>query len=287
MGGHGGQGGRRGCRSDDRGRVPRRRRANNPGNGHPDSAHLWLPSQDARELLDNELETPEFDLPGLIAPGVLTALGGYTGAGKTPTVADLIRSMLQGNEFCGIPMQRPLPPDYKFLFMTQESEHTFKPTLHRMGLDPVLRTGQMEIVYLHKVLAKAPEATWDHIVDGAYAKFDRPRGLLIVDPLSDWSMVKNEDDNAVMAKAFRPLVGVVRHGAVRLGRRARLEVLRLDQGRGRLHDAHPGRWRNRLQLLADLDLQTPDAETGGPGRPVYEAGQATARRSDGGSLRSP
>lgn len=178
-------------------------------NGHRGDP-LFLPSHDGRELLDKKLETPDFYVPGVVAPGQITALGGYTGAGKSPAQADLIKSMLEGKEFCGIEIGQTLPTDFKFVFFTQESEYTFKPMLERAGLGSVLKTGQLEILYLHEVLATG--ATWEQIVERAQAKFSGSEGLLLIDPMSDCSLVKNEDDNSQMAEVYRPLVMVAGTG---------------------------------------------------------------------------
>ena len=176
----------------------------------PEHAPDILPSHDARTLLDTPLQLPPFDVPGIVAPGNITALAGYTGAGKTPLTADLIASMVAGTDFVGIEIGNKLPDDYKFVYLTQESEYTFKPALERAGLGTVVASGQMEIVYLHEALATG--LSWADIIVGAQRKFEAPRGLLIVDPISDWTMVRSEDDNAVMAEAFRPLTKVAGTG---------------------------------------------------------------------------
>ena len=173
------------------------------GNGQAPTEESRLKLHDGRELLDSQLETPEFDLPGVAAPGVITAIAGYIGAGKTPLILAAIAAMLRGDEFCGIQIPEPVPPDYKFTYLSQDSEHILKPLLHRMGLGPVLDSGRLQIAYLYESLAEG--LTWLDVVREAHAATGS-RGLLAVDTLPDWAAVKNEDDNAVMTEAFHPLV---------------------------------------------------------------------------------
>lgn len=170
--------------------------------------------QDARDLLDSAEELPPFDVPGLIAAGAITVLGGYTGDGKTPLTARLVRAAFAGEDFLGTPIER-WPDEYKVVWLTQESRFTFRPLLLAAGLGEVLDSGQLEILYLHDALAyildKNGAPSWPKIVEAATERVG-PRGLLIVDPLSDWALVKSEDDNAVMAEAFRPVIASVGGG---------------------------------------------------------------------------
>ena len=179
------------------------------GTGAPTQAPR-LPHENADDLLTRMVETPQYDLEGVIAAGQIVTLGGFTGSGKTPLVARLSDALLAGRPiFAGIPHGRPLPEGYKIVWLTQESEYTFKPMLEQAGLTTAVTAGRLEIVYLHA--AYEAGLTWPEIVEEAAAMLGT-RGLLIVDPLGDWAMVKSEDDNAIMAEAFKPLLGPVARG---------------------------------------------------------------------------
>ncbi|MGZ4314314.1 MAG: AAA family ATPase [Gaiellaceae bacterium] len=165
---------------------------------------------DGRALLDRPDELPRYDVPGLVAPGTITVLGGFTGDGKTPLTARLLKTMLTGGEFVGVDVE-PVPADYRIVCLTQESSYTFKPLLQSAGLDEVLESGRLQIMYFHVALAAG--LTWPEIVKEARDRVGS-RGLIIVDPLSDWAMVKSEDDNAIMSEAFRPLLEAIGGGGV-------------------------------------------------------------------------
>jgi hypothetical protein len=165
---------------------------------------------DGRGLLDRTEAHPRYDVPGLVAPGTISVLGGFTGDGKTPLTARLLKTMLAGGEFIGIEVE-PVPADYRIVYLTQESSYTFKPLLQSAGLDEVLESGRLQIMYLHVALGAG--LSWPEIVKEARDRVGS-RGLIIVDPLSDWAMVKSEDDNAIMSEAFRPLLEAIGGGGV-------------------------------------------------------------------------
>jgi hypothetical protein len=158
---------------------------------------------DAADVMLEEFDQPRYDFFPLVAPGVISAIGGYTGAGKTPLVVRLIRAMLHGEGFAGFDGAGPLPPEYRIVYLTQESKYTFKPLLGSAGLLPDLAAGRLKVCYLHE--AYGTGATWDEMVEDATAAVG-PRGMLVVDTVPEWAQVPNEDDNAVMAAVFKPLL---------------------------------------------------------------------------------
>jgi hypothetical protein len=169
-----------------------------------------LPYEDAGDLLDRQLPLQRYDLYGLFAPGCITAVGGYTGAGKSPLIARMLKAMLAGDpDFAEIGHGKPLPEDYMIVWLTQESEYTFQPLLRSAGLTAEIAAGRLKEVYLHAALGAG--LTWPEIVEDAM-KLIGPRGLIIVDTLPEWAMVKTEDDNAIMAAAMRPVVHAVGGG---------------------------------------------------------------------------
>jgi hypothetical protein len=177
---------------------------------HPDNLPEALTFHSAGDLLRGSLPLPRYDLEGLVAPGCITALGGSFGAGKTPLAVRLLRAMIHGDaEFAGVAHGRALPDGYRIVYLTQESEYTFKPLLEAAGLSAALADGRLEIVYVHEAFATG--LGWPEIVAQASARVG-PRGLLVVDPLADWAQVRNEDDNAVMTEAFRPVIAAVGGG---------------------------------------------------------------------------
>ncbi len=173
-------------------------------------APLVLPFESAGDLLRRQLIQARYSFEPLIAAGCITVLGGYVGDGKTPFTVSLLKAMLAADaEFAGFPHGKALPDGYRIVYMTQESEYTFKPVLERFGLTPELVDGRMDIVYLSAALSTG--ATWPELVDAAWALVG-DTGLLVVDPLADWVMVKDEDDNAQMTEAFRPIIKGVSGG---------------------------------------------------------------------------
>jgi AAA domain len=139
-------------------------------------------------------------LQGLYSRGAITTLGGWVGCGKTPTALRACRAILAGEDFLKFP-RAEVSSKFRIVYLTQESEYTFLPAVAAAGLTESLVRGRFSVGMFHDFA----QATWPDAVEAAQRDLDG-EGLLIVDTQSSWARVTNENDNAVMEEAFKPLL---------------------------------------------------------------------------------
>jgi hypothetical protein len=141
----------------------------------------------------------------VIAAGALTYIGGYIGAGKTPTTLRMIRSMLAGESFLGFSVNG-LPQGFRVAYLTQEGEPTFLPAAAEAGLNDPALSGRFHVGYFHDLVGDDFAQT---VEDAARWLAAGGGGLLVVDTMLDWSKATDENDAATMTAALQPLVVAV------------------------------------------------------------------------------
>lgn len=160
--------------------------------------------------LANDFATgvPEADwlLPGLVARGAMTFLGGYIGAGKTPLTLRAMGALLTGESFLGFDPPN-VPADFRIVYLTQEAEGTFLPAAAEAGLNSPGLGDRWDTGYFHDFA----QVDWPEVVDAARGMLDG-RGLLVVDTHTEWAQVSDEDDAAQVTQALRPLAPVIGDG---------------------------------------------------------------------------
>jgi hypothetical protein len=88
---------------------------------------------------------------------------------------------------------------FKIVYLTQE--YTFLPAEAAAGLTESLVRGRFSVGMFHAFA----QASWPDAIEAAQRDLDG-EGQLIVDTQSSWARVSNENDNAVMEEAFKPLL---------------------------------------------------------------------------------
>jgi AAA domain len=172
------------------------------------AAVLPLTFHDAGDIVQGELELARYRVPGLVADGCISALGGFIGYGKTPFTVRMLKAMLSGDPFLDIEVER-VPDDYRIIYLTQESLNTFQPLLRDAGITPEVAAGRLTVAYSHEVFKT--QQSWPQIVAGCAEIIDG-KGLLIVDTFRTFARLRNERDDSEMTEALRPLVSAVGSG---------------------------------------------------------------------------
>jgi hypothetical protein len=143
---------------------------------------------------------------GLTAQSAATYMSGYIGAGKTPFTLGMIGASLRGEDFCGFKFVG-LPAGYRVIYLTQETEATFLPSVAAAGIGEALATGRVQVGYFHDFATD----DWFETVKAATAALNG-NGLLVVDTTLDWSRASDENDSATMTRALMPLAWAVGTG---------------------------------------------------------------------------
>ncbi len=133
---------------------------------------------------------------GLVVPGALTFLEGAPKAGKSTMLLGLIRSVLAGEGFLGLPTRCS-----SVVLVSEESRATLREALARAGLDQELR--------LH-VIAGGParRLSWPELMAAAVRECQRVGSpLLVVDTLPGLALLggEAENDSGAAAEAVAPL----------------------------------------------------------------------------------
>ena len=167
--------------------------------GGPDSA-LGPRSYTALEI--DDMAFPEIDAVVLYAErGCTFDLVGKAKKGKTTFMLHACRAALAGEPFVGIPTKH-----VAILYLTEQTRRSFRDKLKAMGL---AREADLHVVFRSDFVGKS----WNEVcefVRGQVAKWDI--GLLVVDTLSDWAQIVDENDNAEALRVTAPLREVAEDG---------------------------------------------------------------------------
>ena len=148
----------------------------------------------ASELRSIAAEHPEWLVENLCARGCVSFLAGKVKAGKTTFAIGLCGAIVRGESFLSYPTTRA-----GVLYLTEERAPTFRASLERAGL---LDAERFALLLHHE----AGELTWPETVVAAveHAK-NIGAALLVVDTLSHWAGVQDENDSAQAIEAMRSL----------------------------------------------------------------------------------
>ncbi len=148
----------------------------------------------ASELRSIASERPEWLVENLVAKGCVTFLAGKVKAGKTTFAVALCGAVVRGESFLGYPANRA-----GVLYLTEERAPTFRANLERAG---VLDAEGFALLLHHE----AGELTWpEMVVAAADHAVKIGAALLVVDTLSHWAGVQDENDSAQAIEAMRSL----------------------------------------------------------------------------------
>lgn len=164
----------------------------------PDQAKRRMVGHTASAILDDPIRDPEWVVHDIVAPGSITTLGGYVGAGKSPVLRRMVTSVLMGQEFLGRPTR--LPEGFKVAYLAEEPRRSF--TLD-MRAARIGRGVPFQVFYFDEH-AGLP---WDDIVGEIAQRLDGC-GWLIVDTGFRWAQVRDlggENDPGVMDGVYEPL----------------------------------------------------------------------------------
>lgn len=158
-------------------------------------ARFVLPTKTAKELSQSvPPETPWLVRPW-IAVGAITEVSGPVKlAGKTTWLSHLVAAKLDGRPFMEEPTQAG-----PVLWLTEQTEATFRPVLARAGL---LEREDLHIVSWSSVHGRS----WPEVVEAAIEKA-RAVGakLLIIDTLGQFAGVEDENSASEALAALKPL----------------------------------------------------------------------------------
>lgn len=168
----------------------------------PSPPLVRLTTQTARELAQQEPDDPPFLVEGFLYEGSITELGAKIKAGKTTFAMHMLRSLLEGGAFLGKYDTR-----YgQILYLTEERPATFKAALGRAGL---LERDDLHIIYLHQTKGMSwPEVAKDITSILTYKSIK----LLVVDTLSRWLKVTDENDSAEAGRLMLELEQIAAQG---------------------------------------------------------------------------
>ncbi len=148
----------------------------------------------ASDLLEIAAERPDWLVEGLLARGCVTYLAGKVKAGKTTLTAILASAVLSGGSFLDYPAARS-----GVVYLTEERPATFRAVLERTG---ILQAENFHFLLYHE----RGQGDWSQLVQAAatYA-LEVGAGLLVIDTVSHWATVDDENDSAQALAAMRPL----------------------------------------------------------------------------------
>jgi hypothetical protein len=135
---------------------------------------------------------------GLIPAQAVTILSALPKAGKTTLMAHLMKTLREGDEFCG---REVLPA--RVLAITEEGETTWAERRDRVGL-----TDHIELV-LRPFRTKPTFKQWDEFLKALTGSIqDSPVDLVVIDTLAKLWPVERENDASEVTAALMPLLEV-------------------------------------------------------------------------------
>lgn len=155
----------------------------------------------AQQIAASTPDRPDYLVRGLIARGCLTELSGKVKGGKTTWIGHMVSAIRRGAPFLGYATcSSPV------LYLTEEREGTMRAMLQRCGL---LEETDLHVLSFYQVSSY----TWEECVALAEAQAETVgAGLLIIDTLSKWARIVNENDTGEAQAAMAPLEAVASRG---------------------------------------------------------------------------
>jgi len=153
----------------------------------------WLT---AKELADLTPEDPPALIPGFLVYGSITEISAKIKAGKTTLISRMVKAVLEGGEF--LTKRAEQSP---VIFLTEERQSSFRAALDRAGL---LTNENLHILHIHEAF----KMSWQDIALEVATKADQTAAkLIVVDTLSRWARLREEEENSAgaAAAAMEPL----------------------------------------------------------------------------------
>ena len=167
-------------------------------------AGMGLRLYTAGEFAGNTPDKVDWLCEPYVAPGAITSIDGKPKtSGKTTFVTHMCRSVLEGEPFMGYPTTKT-----KVIYLTEQSDATFKTALSRAGL--VDREDFFVLPWGETLGVK-----WREVVRFAVTEAKtKGAGLLVVDTLSQFAGIRGDGENDAGAAldAARPLQEAASHG---------------------------------------------------------------------------
>lgn len=152
----------------------------------------------AADILTDPLTEPDWVIRDIIAPGTLTTVGGYVGAGKSPLARRMCMALLRGGKFMGRTVEQRL--GYRIVYLAEESQPSFELDMARLALQG---NDEFEVVYRDRN-ARVP---WDVMVARTTERLEG-NGILLADTAFRWSGITAqgaENDPGQMNEVYEPL----------------------------------------------------------------------------------
>ena len=183
-----------------------------------------LPFKSATEILRSEVAKINWKVKGFIALLVCVELNAKVKIGKTTLMFALIKCLVSGTPFLGIPVEK-----CKVLLFTEERDVTLKATLDRTGIT------ETDDFHILKNVDITGDPTWEEKC-AAITEYAINFGaeVVFVDTLSKLAEIKDENNNAEGSVAMAPLERMANQGlAVWANRHERKSGGEIgDSGRG-------------------------------------------------------
>ena len=143
-----------------------------------------LPFRTGQELKEASQAEVQWIVKGLAAKGSITELGAKVKAGKTTLLLAMVRAILDGEQFLGLPTRRT-----PVVYLTEQPEVSFRQAMERANL-----LGRPDFLLL--TFGDTGGLPWPQIVAEAVAECQRVgSSLLIVDTLSQFAGLTGDKEN--------------------------------------------------------------------------------------------
>jgi hypothetical protein len=143
-----------------------------------------LPFRTAQELKDASQAEVQWVVKGLAAKGSITELGAKVKAGKTTLLLEMVRAILDGEQFLGLPTLRT-----PVVYLTEQPEVSFRQAMERANL-----LGRPDFILL--TFGDTAGLPWPQIAAEAVSECQRVgSSLLIVDTLSQFAGLTGDKEN--------------------------------------------------------------------------------------------
>jgi hypothetical protein len=208
-------------------------------------AETFLPFKTAFEVARETTERPSFVIEGIAPRGGILSFEGKVKQGKTTVLTCGLRAVLDGSPFLGLATERT-----GVVYLTEQGPSSFREALRRADL-----LDREDFVVLF--MADVAMLEWPVIVAAAAAECRRRNaGALVVDTLSAFARIEDENDATAALAALRPLQEVAAKDNL-----AVIVVRHERKGGGEVADS--GRGSSALAGGVDIvmSIRRPDGQT--------------------------
>jgi len=153
-----------------------------------------LPVWTIKEILESNPPEPDWIVKGILAKGSITELDAKVKYGKTTFALAMIKAIVERKEFLGMPTQK-----VKILYLYEARPATLTDEIYRLGLQ-----NTEDVVFVYKGAVRGKPWTY---IDAMVREYIREHGIgmIVVDTLSKWSGVKEENSTSEGVESIDPL----------------------------------------------------------------------------------